>query len=232
MGAYKDITDKLSAYCDCADEFTEKDVEDLINVISMATGWTSKPCETFLTSDRREVIDLPSCLDCAFEFEPYFAPYEVDSFTFTVIRQTGIEEESFPVEEFIYSQTDEKFRMLLPLDKCCCVGGCTPCSCGCDPVYKLVVTYDAGYEDIPECLLPVFCNLIRVVHAKNTCDCEDCQVCNTNYGEGPQVTYAKGDVVTVALETDIGKILVEQYKNQIALIGLYGRDQRAWGFVV
>lgn len=232
MGAYKDIFDQLTAYCDCVDEFTEKDVEDLINIVSMATGWTSKPCETFLMSDRREVIDLPSCFECAFEFVPFYAPFEPDSFTFTVIKQEGINETAYVVDEYAYSETDETFKLILPLDSCCCVGGCTPCG-GCEPKYKLVVTYDAGYEGIPDCLLPVFCDLVQIVHSKNSCDCDDCVVCTTDYSEdGPQVRYAKGDVVTVALATDIGKILVEQYKNQIALIGLYGRDRRAWGFVV
>lgn len=231
MGAYKDIYDKLTAYCDCVDEATEKDVEDLINIISMATGWTSKPCETFLMSSRREVIDLPSCLDCAFEFEPFYTPFEPDSFTFTFVKQEGITEESEVVTDYAYSTTDDNFKINLPLDSCCCSSGCDLCNT-CETKYKLLVTYDAGYEDIPDCLLPVFCNLLNVVHAKNDCDCDDCQTCDTNYDNEPKIKYASGDVVTVALAQDIGKILVEQYKNQIALIGLYGRDRRFWGYVV
>ena len=43
--------------------------------------------------------------------------------------------------------------------------------------------------------------------------------------------YASGDVVSVALETDIGKILVEQYKNQIGMLSLCDFGSNLWGVV-
>ena len=91
----------------------------------------------------------------------------------------------------------------------------------------MVVEYEAGYDEIPDCLLPVFCNVLEVIIAKNDCSCEDCNC------ENPEenIRYAKGDVVTVQLETDIGKMLVEQYKNQIGMMSLCD-VREMWGIVV
>ena len=46
---------------------------ELITLISTYTCWAQSPCETFLLSERREVVDIPDCIkDCdVFEFEPF-----------------------------------------------------------------------------------------------------------------------------------------------------------------
>lgn len=218
------ITDQLSEYCECIGNITEKDVQEIINLISMYTCWTNEPCDTFLLGERREVIDLPSCLDCDFEFEPFFHPFDEDTFKFTVIKQDGMDLTSTEVE-FVYNPSTGKFIVDLGLPSC----KCKPRSCSpCDPTYKLVVTYDAGYESLPDCLLPVFCNLLDVIQAKNECDCEKDCGCNNPDGD---IKYASGDVVTAALETDLGKALVEQYKRQLALISLC-EERSMWGIVV
>ncbi len=217
------ITEQLSEYCECMGEVEERDVKEIIDLISMYTCWTNEPCDTFLLGDRREVVDLPPCLDCEFEFEPFFHPFDLESFKFTVVQQDGLEIESNEVE-FVYNQATGKFLVDLGLPSC----KCQPTRCKpCDVDYKLVVDYKAGYEGLPDCLLPVFCNLLDVIQAKNECDCEKDCACNTE----EQIKYATGDVVTAALETDLGKALVEQYKRQIALLSLC-EDKQMWGVVV
>ena len=69
------ILEQLQAYCDCVKDITEEDVAELVNLISIATCWQAKPCETFLVGERREVIDLPSCADCPITFEPFYQPF-------------------------------------------------------------------------------------------------------------------------------------------------------------
>lgn len=224
------VKEQLSQYCDCVEDITDKDVFDMVSIVSLATGWANKNCDTFLLSDRREVIDLPSCMDCPYEFEPYYRPFDPESFTFTLVKIKGIEETSTPVN-FAYS-VDKKFRIELPKCECACD------ECGCPAQYKLVVTYKAGYNLLPECLLPVMCNLIEVIHAKNACDC--CNDCGcgdkTTYDSdgnitAQTITYKSGDVVSVFLETELGKMLVEQYKNRLAMLSIIRRN-RFWGFVV
>lgn len=244
------ILDQLRAYCDCVDDIAEDDVAELINLISMATCWTKEPCETFLVGRRREVIDLPSCADCPITFEPFYrpfigemtvvepdpvtgepvekqVPFGVGDFKFYLVKIDGIEEEVTEIADFRYHATDGMFHINSGLPSCRC--GCDPC--GCPPSYKMVVEYTAGYDEIPDCLLPVFCNVLTVIKAKRDCKC--CDDCGCDNQE-QQIKYASGDVVSVALETDIGKLLVEQYKNQIGMLSLCSdmSSTRLWGFVV
>ena len=53
------VIEQLSEYCDCLTEVNEKDVDELIHLISVYTCWTGKVCDTFLSAERKEVINLP-----------------------------------------------------------------------------------------------------------------------------------------------------------------------------
>lgn len=235
------ILEQLKAYCACVGEdVTEADVADLVDVISMATCWQVVPCETFLKGARREVIDLPSCADCPITFEPYYQPFDISTFKFYLVKVEGIEETTTEITDFRYSPSSGFtplqnasaeyasgfFRVDPGLPSCRC--GCNPC-CGCPPEYKLVVEYEAGYDELPNCVLPVMCNVLEVIMAKRNCDCANDCGCE---GQEEKVKYATGDVVSVALETDIGKILVENYKNQLALISLCRERKYLWGVIV
>lgn len=218
-----DILEQLRNYCKCNDDVTENDVAEAIDLISMYTGWTNVLCETFLMSDRREVVELPSCHPCVYLFEPYYYPFDEDSFEFKVVKQDGMEETEIECD-YVYSETDGNFRVDLGLPSCNC--GCS--KCGCEPTYKLVVEYAAGYEEIPECLLPVMCNLLEVIKAKNNCDCSSCGCEN---GE-QTVTYASGDITSVTLETDLAATIIEQYKRQIAMMSIRREIPKTWGDVL
>lgn len=219
--------DQLTEYCECQD-VNEKDVDELINLISVYTCWSQKPCETFLQNERKEVRDLPDCVcNCdVFEFEPFFAPYDVDSFEFTLIEQNGIEETATVLSSYIYSEVDEKFRLELPLPDC----KCNP-QCGCKSKFKLLVTYVAGYEEIPECLLPLMCEGLYWIADKNKCECEDCEACdkNNNYAVHEiDYTTLDGRLQEYFLNT-----LTRQYINQLSLISLCQRYKgELWGVVV
>lgn len=219
------IEDQLRDFCDCVkdDDAFSKNVEELINVTSMATGWMRTPCETLMTGERKEVISI-ECDDCPIEFTPYYHPFDPESFHFFLVAAKGLEETVTELE-YSYSEVNGLFRVDLGLD-CKCMGK----ECGCPTTYQLMAKYMAGYDLLPDCLLPVFCNMLEVIRAKNNCDC-NCGCSNGNSNE-QEITYASGDIVTVALETDLGKILVEQYKNQLASFSLVNFDQTLWGFVV
>lgn len=217
-----DIVEQLTEYCSCMEMPEEKDVQEIIDLVSMFTCWSTNPCDTFLLGARKEVVELPSCADCPWTFEPFYQPFDLDSFKFTMVKLEGTTVTETEVTDYVYC--NGKFVVNLPLPSCKC-----DCHhCGCDPEYTLVVEYDAGYEVLPDCLLPVFCNLLDVIQAKNTCDCEKDCACNTE----ESIQYATGDVVTAALETELGQILVEQYKRQLSMLSLCKERPSIWGFVV
>lgn len=220
--------EQLTEYCNCQ-AVDEKDVSELINLISTYTCWADAPCETFLQSERREVVNLPNCVcdNCfIFEFEPHYIPFDPDSFEFTFVEQNGITETLTTLSSYSYSEVDGKFRLELPLPNC----KCKP-RCGCESKYKLLVNYVAGYEEVPECLLPLMCEALYWIHDKNKCDCEDCEACDptTNTDDGV-INYATLDG---RLQDHFLNVLTKQYFNQLSLISLCQRYRgELWSVVV
>lgn len=221
---YEQLRDK----CNCVD-VREEDVKELINLISLYTCWSDKPCETFLMGKRRQVIDVPDCMcGCGvFTFEPFYYPFNVDSFTFTLVSQTGISETSVTVGEVAYSETDEVFKMILPIPSC----ECKPSNCGCPTKYKLVVEYMAGYETIPDCLIPLFCNALKYIKEKNDCPCNKCDTCDT---DNDRIEIVEPDAAKLEdrLKYYFINMLTEQYKRQLSLISVCRADKDIWGIVV
>lgn len=219
--------EQLTEYCDCQD-VEERDVNELINLVSTYTCWAQHPCETFLQSERREVRDLPSCASGCdiYEFEPFFTPFDPDSFEFTLVEQNGITETTVTLSAYIYSEVDGKFRLELPLPDC----KCRP-KCGCESKYKLLVTYVAGYEEIPECLLPMMCEALYWIADKNKCACEDCEACDpTKNTDNGVINYATLDG---RLQDYFLTILSRQYFSQLSLISLcQGYKGELWGVIV
>lgn len=218
------VVDQLTEYCDCID-VEEKDVYELIGLISSYTCWMQNPCDTFLLSERREVVELPNCADnCdVYVFEPFYAPFDSESFTFTLIEQNGIEETATEITDYIYSPVDENFRLILDLPDC----KCRP-KCGCESKYKLLVTYVAGYELIPECLLPLFCDALAFIREKNKC-CDDCAECGTDYRGDTSIDPTKLEGL---IREHFLSILVVQYIRQLSLISLCNETRHLWGVVV
>lgn len=222
------VYDQLGEYCDCLEKVNTSDIDELINLVSMATCWCLSPCETFLKSERTEIVPLPNCLDdCdVFVFEPYFTPFEPDSFSFTLVEVQGIEENLIPITDFAYSEVSSVFRIDLPIGKC----KCKP-NCGCEAEYSLKVDYVAGYETIPDCLLPAFCEALQYVIERRKCDCAECQEC-VNYDEQTEVLVDNAAQITNQLKVYFVNLLSEQYKRQLSLISLCDQRYSIWGTVV
>ena len=224
------VKEQLAEYCDCID-VEDKDVDELIHLISAYTCWAGEVCDTFLSGTRREVIDVPDCVcDCdVFEFEPFYAPYDTGSFTFTLIETDGINERAIPIRDYHHSIIEDKFLIQLPLQNCKC--GCHV-ECGCPVTYKLLVTYVAGFDEIPGCLLPVFCEALQWIKIKNTCDCSQCEPCD----DSTQRKYYEIDITTLTgtLQDYFMRVLTRQYINMLSQISLCSHKDRLklWAVVV
>lgn len=243
------IYEQLTRYCECT-EIDEKDFDEAVHILSQMTCWsgTAKDatlCNTFEFGPRKEVVELPLCLDkCGvIDFVPFYQPFDESSFTFKVARISGIEETVTEITSFAYVSSLGLFKIDLSeiLPNCACAGN----PCGCDDQLLLIVEYNAGYEELPDCILPVLCNMLTVIHAKNECDCDTCAPCNTanaNTTVDPMtgevhtsvqtIKYASGDIATVQLETDLARLVVDNYKRQLGFISLCHGYDRLWGTVV
>lgn len=226
------ILNQLTENCNCLkEEIDEPSVLQLINLISMATCWTQEPCDTFLFGERREVIDLDTCIDdCGvLTYEPFYHPFDPESFTFTLVKQKGLEETSVGIETYVYSEVDQNFRIDLPIPSCDCISKCT---CGCKEGYKLLVEYNAGYEEIPECLLPIFCEALYYIIEFNRCNCENCPQCNEKYADIISYSIEEGASVTDRLADFFVRVITTQFIRELSLISLCEGNDDIWGFVV
>lgn len=244
------IYEQLGSYCDCS-VVKDKDVDEAINIVSQLTCWNSGSerrlgvmCQTFLMGARKEIVDLPDCLPkCpAFLFYPFYYPFDMNSFTFKVAHISGVNETITELTDVHWIETKGAFGIDLSeiIPSCHCKCDC----CSCKDEFKLIVEYDAGYEEIPECILPIMCNLVNVIEAKNNCDCdEQCPSCsNSTTTVNPMtgqlqtsvqtIKYASGDLTTVQLETELARLIVDNYKREIGLISLCSDPKELWGTVV
>lgn len=224
------VYEQLREQCNCINSVSEADVDELINLVSSYTCWAQKPCETLLLSERREVISLPDCMDeCdVFTFEPFYKPFDEESFSFTLVTQTGIDEETTEITEYSYSELDGNFKMVLPIPNC----KCAP-ECGCPRTHKLLVTYVAGYEELPVCLIPLFCEALQYIKEKNKCDCDSCAVCDNKYdNDKTPILVPDAATLTEQLKNYFIRVLTNQYKRQLSLISLCEYPSELWGFKV
>lgn len=244
------IIEQLDNYCDClprgaydddkeVTELFEKSVMQIINIISLLTCWTQNPCETFLNGERSETIDVEPFNKCCcnggiVEFKPHYRPLVADSIKVTLIVYDGIHEDEIPIDNSAFSWNKRAEVVKVDLRNYINFS-----DCGCPKKYQLVFEYDAGYELIPECLLPVFCNLLAVVIKMNECCC-DC-ACNENDTldeesdiaiPGVEIEYSEG--VTERLDKWLMKLVLDGFQQQIALISIcevsVARD--IWGVIV
>lgn len=234
------IIDQLKEYCDCLpdiedDEF-ERNVNELINLVSLMTCWTQEPCETFLVSERKEVLTVEDVRKCGCEggivkFIPFFVPIIPGSFKITLVRRFGIKEEPFVIndDEYLYSDFSDELR----IDLSKYLGNDL---CNCEYEYKLIIEYIAGYHDLPDCLLPIFCDMLHIITSKNECDCNKCQACSDSSSSQGYITeddYNGNLDPTAYLERVFLRLIESAYKNQLGLISLCNRrNTHWWGTVI
>lgn len=228
------VVEQLNDFCDCLpdmkEDVLERNVLEMISLISNLTCWTQQPCETFLNSERVEFIDFDqfdpcSCNGGIVEFTPYYHPFQSDTFKVTLIEQDGINETATELDasDFAYSDTFGVLRINLR-------DYVSNSKCGCSGASKLMITYDAGYESIPECLLQIFCDLLHVITVKNSCDCSACQACTGE--DDVTIEYSEDDDVSPKLSVYLNSLIESGYKKQLGLISLCQGCNEIWGLVV
>ncbi|EMW9224737.1 hypothetical protein AAFC16_001870 [Enterococcus faecalis] len=233
-----EIIEQLKEFCGCfpcdvEDNKLEKTVKEAIHLISLLTCWTQRPCETFLMSERQEVFDMDNYLPCScddgiMELDLFYAPFALASFRVFSVHREGVKEiiRELDEKEFGYSVVKDKLlvdiRNYANRENGCCV---------CKKEHQLLVLYDAGFEELPQCLLQLFCDLIHVIYNKNNCDCHACATCQDNSDSG----FIANEAMTTdeLVESYLNKLVIDSYRKQLGLISLCGKSlEQIWGIRV
>lgn len=240
MADFAIIAEQLKENCPCASKtwrdqaLFQRVVEDLINLVSIATCWQQKPCETFLLSEREEYFDLGDYAACGCDagmitIEPFYHPIELGSIKITLLELEGtkVTEYELTEDDFVYNAAwgntiKVNVGSYVRNGDCCC------------PLqYKLRVTYYAGYSQIPDCLLPIFCGLLQTVYDKNNCTCGKCDACKAQYDADTEIEYPEDDTISKLIDNYYNSVVLAAFKKQLGLISICRQPQEfsVWGVV-
>lgn len=170
--AIEDVATQIKTHCPCFQDTEDSELlviaKELINLLSSSACWSQNLCETLLTSLRTERIEL-RCRDCGSccqqieRFRPYYQ-YGInpDSLVVTILTENGLSltKEILDTTEYAVSDINGYTEFLVD------VGEYAP-RCGCEPCGKTYIefTYEAGFEELPDCLFPEVCDLIKTITA-------------------------------------------------------------------
>lgn len=222
------VKEQLLDYCDCIkgfkdDNTLDRNIAELISLISIQTCWARHPCETFLNSERVEVIDVPelrrcSCNGGVVEFSPFFFPFNVDSFKVELLRIDGIKETVIEISEddyaWSYGLNVLRINLIDYIE--------AEDRCSCPVIFKLRIIYDAGFEGIPDCLLKLFCDMLHLIYLKNECSCDHCEACRGGATDVLIEEQSSGSL-SERVSDYLVATLFNSYADQLALISLCGR---------
>lgn len=238
---YEAIIEQIREHCDClADKdmenvgLIEKSISQLIQLLSTITCWTngSDPCATFLNSERMELFDMEKVVECGqcdsgiMEVDLFYTPVEPDSIKVKVLKRNRLKFEEIELDESQYSFNHYEDKLYIDLSD---YAGTNPCNC--DVIQKVIVEYVAGYDLLPECLMPIFCDLLDEIIEMNRCDCPlTCEPCQIDESSLSSVEIVEDEQFSKSLY--IRNTIMNAYSKQLAFISLCGKQKAFWGMVV
>lgn len=237
---YEVIAEQLKDYCSCISDKDfantdklEKNLGELIQLISAMTCWSNKPCETFLSSDREEVFDIGSFKTCGCDsgiitLDLFYPMIDVDSIKVYVLEREGVKFTKVEVDTDDYTYNPYERLLYIDLSN---VGVTDVCRCDCSVYQKVIVDYVAGYEQIPDCLLPVFCDFFQFVIAMNKCECS-CSACEGETDTDDVIISEENSEEQITISQYIKEHIANAYALQLGVISVCGLRRRWIGTVV
>lgn len=165
-----DVAKQIQKHCECFKDRSENELiimtKELIRLLSLSTCWSTEACETLLKGTRVERVDMPditcNCCGNYFKFKPYFNANISDVKVTSVVREglktTEIELEQG--EDFEFTMIEGYPEIIVDVSKYAKMRGCISC----DKRY-LKFEYQAGYDELPDCLFPEVCELLTILTA-------------------------------------------------------------------
>lgn len=228
---YDVIFQQLADHCDCIDDFDsssmESNIEQLIMFVSELTCWRNETCGTFLSSDRYErfPIDFVHDCNCNHKIMTSYLRYlmvKEETIVVNLVTIDGVKRIRTQIDAEDIGYDSYENRLDIDLYKYI-----TECGCGCDKPAYLEVYYVAGYDCIPHCLLPIFCDYLQYVIDLNKCRCQKCSNC----GEQDDITINESNELQEQAGAWTKTYILNAYNRQLGYISLC-RETRLRGVVV
>lgn len=168
------IVDKVKEDCKCvlstdSDDAINRLIAKALRAISVLTCWGDGECSTLLKGDRREEIDIDldycDCFGSVYKSAPFYNK-NVTVTSVKLIRITDtIAETTLSIVDS-YNETLGVFFINLNQQFTFSDGStenpAIQCGC-CKAEYKLIIEYEAGYDDIPDCIMDILCRIIGFI---------------------------------------------------------------------
>lgn len=232
----KTVVEQLKDKCDCLKETDtsaykfEQNVEQLINLISILTCWKrgSKEnyCETFLLSERKELFDfkqVKSCGCCDNNITTLCLYYDLvkpESISVKLRVRNGIKFSEVEIDSNDISFDEIENNLYIDLSNYTDVTN----NCNCDVLQKIIVTYDAGFEEIPDCLIPVFCDYLSYVIDMNKCEC-GCDSCDDDNDVNiDDIVNMDSNAEQLNTYVTVRNHIISAYAQQLSIMSLCGRN--------
>lgn len=235
---YEEIIEQLKVNCDCIseDEWTDRskleaNITEFLDLISTMTCWKTKACENLLLSERQEIFDIDemsrecnTCDNGLVVKQLYFDLIREESITVRIVVREGIRIQEIEIPKELFSlnpYTDELYvdlsDYIYEYD-----------ICSCEKIIKMVVTYDAGYEVLPDCLFPILCDFLDYIIDMNKCTCGACSTCETDSTQDVVIVEGETDNSEfISVKLQIRNLITSTYMRQLEFISLCG-DSRAY----
>jgi len=231
MAEFTTIKEQLETNCDCLPEVDERLFErvldSVISYISQITCWRTELCETFLNEERIELIPINNleccgCDDRLMTITPrFFEMIDMDSFKVEFITVMGLSEDVVEIDSEYFSFIESMNELRIDLSR---YYSCNPC---CPPETIVRIRYYAGFDLIPDCLLGLFCDLMRVLYDQMKCDCGTCQPCEAKTNLMGEVD--EDEIVNKTLDNFLNDVVIKGYINNLSMMSLCLGEHQPWG---
>lgn len=230
---YEEIIEQLKTNCDCISDNEwsngklEQNISEFLDLISSMTCWKTKSCETLLMSERTEIFDIKDlnaeCGVCDSGIVMkylYFDLIQEDSLKVMILVRKGLKIERIELDSELFTFCPETNQLFVDLSDFVFDSECT-----CESILKMIVTYDAGYEILPECLFPILCDFLDYVIDMNKCTCGACTTCESDSTQ--DVTIVEGETDSeefISIKLQIRNLITSNYMRQLEFISLCGNS--------
>lgn len=231
---YEEIISQLRDNCDCISENEwsntklEQNISEFLDLISTMTCWKTKACETLLMSEREEIFDIESlkfecgvCDSGLVTKTLYFDLIQEESVKVKILIKSGIKIEIIELDDELYAFNPYTNEIYVDLSDYVFDDECT-----CEKIIKMIVTYDAGYEILPECLFPILCDFLDYVFDMNKCTCGACTTCESDSTQDVVIVEGETDNSEfISIKLQIRNIIASNYMRQLEFISLCGNSK-------